>query len=417
MKSLSPDIGAEMPGRALRILVIGSIPPYPGGAEISLGQLIGGFARKGHAVSCLSPASHQLAAACAEFDSRHPEFRIHRYAMPDLDYLPYQPNPEFSAHEKLGIEAQFPSIMQQFSPDLVISGRESYASVVIPLAQAAGLPCVQLLRGSPTAQIIAGTYPADLGQAFIRYLQSADEVIAVSEFMAGEIRKRGVSRAFCIPNAVDTGHFMPSGRDREILSDLDLPAGAPIVISPSNLLPRKRPLDLLRAAEIALLEEPSLQFVFLGDGTDAETFASAVRRSPARENLHLLGWRPYRDMPALLNAADLVVMTSESEGMSRSCIETLACGKLLIASDIPPARELIDDGRTGLLFPVGDCPALAERILWAVEHPAESVAMGQHARKAVLNRDYESTIDRYLSALRNVVDQRGRRRNTGSSSR
>jgi hypothetical protein len=190
MRSHSPNVEAESPDRALRILVVGSIPPYPGGAEISLGHLIDGFTRKGHAVSCLSPASHHLAAACAEFDSRHPEFRIHRYAMPDLDYLPYQTNPKFSAREKLGIEALFPSIVQQFSPDLVVSGRESYASVVIPLARAAGLPCVQLLRGSPTAQIIAGTYPADLGLAFIRCLQSADEVIAVSEFMASEIRKR-----------------------------------------------------------------------------------------------------------------------------------------------------------------------------------------------------------------------------------
>jgi glycosyltransferase involved in cell wall biosynthesis len=166
-----------------------------------------------------------------------------------------------------------------------------------------------------------------------------------------------------------------------------------------------------------LLEEPSLQFVFLGDGTDAEKFASAVRRSPARENLHLLGWRPYQDMPALLNAADLVVMTSESEGMSRACIETMACGTLLIASDIPPARELIDEGRSGLLFPVGDCPALAERILWAVGHPDESAAIGQQARQLVLGRDYELTIERYLSALWAVVHQGERRQSTGRSSR
>ena len=323
--------------------------------------------------------------------------------MPDLDYLPYQPNPEFSAHEKQGIENLFPSIVQQFNPDLIVSGRESYARVVIPLAKAAGLPCVQLLRGSPTSQIIAGTYPAELGREFIRCLRSADEVIAVSEFMAGEIRKRGISQTFCIPNAVDTEHFKPMRDGREILSALELPVGAPVILSPSNLLPRKRPLDLLRAAELSLLEEPSLQFVFLGAGTDAETFAAAVERSPARGNIHLLGWRPYEEMPALLNAADQVVMTSESEGMSRASIEAMACGALLVASDIPPAQELVTDGKNGLLFPMGDSGALAEQILWAIDHPEESAAIGHEARNSVLDRNYESTIDRYLSVLQAMV--------------
>jgi L-malate glycosyltransferase len=179
-----------------------------------------------------------------------------------------------------------------------------------------------------------------------------------------------------------------------------------VLLSPSNILPRKRPFDLLHAAEIALLENQELQFVFVGQGTELERFTFAVNRSPARANIHLLGWQSYESMPALLNSADIVVMTSESEGMSRACIETMACGKLLIASDIAPAKELINDGFSGLLFPLGDCKALSNKILCAVDHPSEIQRIGQQARTAVLNRNYSSIINRYLVTLQKVVEKR-----------
>lgn len=391
---------------SLRILVVGGLPPYPGGAEISLGHFIEGFSNKGHSIRCISPAAHSLTNECAEFDRRHPEFRIHRYKMPDLDFLPYIPNPDFIALEKKEIETCFPMIVEEFSPDLVISGRDSFASIVIPLATKAGLPCVQLLRGSPSAQIIDGNYPSELAQEFFQHLHDADQVITVSEHMACGMRELGLSKAFCIPNAVDTTLFKPLQTDKSKKQELKIPDTGPVILSPSNLIPRKRPFDLLHAAEIALLENPDLQFVFVGQGTELERFTFAVNRSPARANIHLLGWQSYESMPALLNSADIVVMTSENEGMSRVCIEAMACGKLLISSDIAPAKELIKDGFSGLLFPLGDSRALSKKILYAVDRPSEIQRIGQQARTAVLNRDYTAIINRYLAVLQKVVEKR-----------
>ncbi len=390
----------------MRILVVGGLPPYPGGAEISLGHFIKGFFDKGHSIRCISPAAHSLTNECAEFDRRHPEFRIHRYKMPDLDYLPYIPDPDFAALEKKKIETCFSMIAEEFSPDLVLSGRESFAPIVIPLATEAGLPCVQLLRGSPSAQIIDGNYPSELAQEFLQHLHNADQVITVSEHMARGMRKLGLSRAFCIPNAVDTALFKPLQIDKSKKQELKIPDPGPVILSPSNIIPRKRPFDLLHAAEFALLKKPNLQFVFVGEGVDMERFTLAVNRSPARANIHLLGWQSYTSMPAFLNSADMVVMTSENEGMSRACIETMACGKLLISSDIAPAKELIKDGFSGLLFPLGDSRALSEKILYAADHPSEIQRIGQQARTEVLNRDYAAIINRYLVVLQKAAEKR-----------
>jgi glycosyltransferase involved in cell wall biosynthesis len=58
-------------------------------------------------------------------------------------------------------------------------------------------------------------------------------------------------------------------------------------------------------------------------------------------------------VPDYINLADVVVMPSEREGQSLVYLEAQACGKLIVASDIPAAREVITDGETGLLFERG----------------------------------------------------------------
>jgi L-malate glycosyltransferase len=68
-------------------------------------------------------------------------------------------------------------------------------------------------------------------------------------------------------------------------------------------------------------------------------------------------------MPDYINLADGVLMPSEREGQSLVYLETQACGRVLIASDIPPAREIIVQGQTGLLFRLGDVADFAAKIL------------------------------------------------------
>ena len=164
--------------------------------------------------------------------------------------------------------------------------------------------------GSPSAQIIDGNYPSELAQEFLQHLQDADQIITVSEHMACGMRELGLSKAFCIPNAIDTTLFKPLQTDKSKKKELKIPDTGPVIFSPSSIIPRQTSIrPCFTPAEIALLENPDLQFVFVGQGTELERFTFAVNRSPARANIHLLGWQSYESMPALLNSADIVVMT------------------------------------------------------------------------------------------------------------
>jgi glycosyltransferase involved in cell wall biosynthesis len=113
-------------------------------------------------------------------------------------------------------------------------------------------------------------------------------------------------------------------------------------------------------------------------------------------------------MPDLLALADMVVMPSASEGMSLACLEAMACGRLVIASDIPGAREIITPGETGLLFRLGDVADLAARTVLAGRDPELRARLGEDARAHVeRHHRVEEMVARYAGILEDVV-ARGR---------
>ena len=98
-----------------------------------------------------------------------------------------------------------------------------------------------------------------------------------------------------------------------------------------------------------------------------------------------------------------MVLPSFGEGLARVYLETQACGRVLVASDTGPAREVVDDGATGLLFPVGDVDALAERCLRAAQDSGLRARIGSAARERVRRHEIGAAVTRYEAALATVV--------------
>ena len=83
------------------------------------------------------------------------------------------------------------------------------------------------------------------------------------------------------------------------------------------------------------------------------------------------------------NEATVVCLPSYREGYSKALLEAAACGRALVASDVPGCRELCRDGVTGRLVPARDDAALAEAVLDLIDHPARCADMGRAARELV----------------------------------
>lgn len=101
-----------------------------------------------------------------------------------------------------------------------------------------------------------------------------------------------------------------------------------------------------------------IEAVFVGDGVRRDACEQLADQLEVRERAHFLGIRS--DVPALLKAADIVVMSSHWEGFGLAAVEGMAAGKPVIASNVPGLAEVV--GGAGVLFPQGDEKALAEII-------------------------------------------------------
>jgi glycosyltransferase involved in cell wall biosynthesis len=135
----------------------------------------------------------------------------------------------------------------------------------------------------------------------------------------------------------------------------------------------------------------------------------AVERMRLTDCFRIAGWIPREDRPAMYALADTVAMPSAREGMALAYLETLASGRVLVASDNPASRLLVRHGENGLLHPVGDVPTLAERIVAAALDPGLRARIGAKARASALQHDIEHVVDAHAAALRKLVERRSAR--------
>ncbi|HVM69821.1 MAG TPA: glycosyltransferase family 4 protein [Gaiellaceae bacterium] len=184
----------------------------------------------------------------------------------------------------------------------------------------------------------------------MRPLTSA--IVCVAE---GE-RRIGLERGTCtaertvvIPNAVPEAPQAP------------LEGSPPLVVSVGRLKEPKDFSTLVRA--LAELREVPHRAVVAGDGPDRP--ALEAERDELGVRVELSGERD--DVPALLAAADVFVLSSRSEGMPMSILEAMAAGLPVVASAVGGVPELVVDGETGLLVPPGDADALAAALRLVLE--------------------------------------------------
>lgn len=164
------------------------------------------------------------------------------------------------------------------------------------------------------------------------------------------------SKIVLIPNGVNLERFAASPR-AEIEG---IPEEAPVAGMVARLFPPKDYSTLLRAAKLLNQRMPGLHFVAVGDGAKRLELEEEMRTLGV-VNFRFLGAR--QDVPAILRRLDVFVLSTRHEGHSLSLIEAMAAGCLPIASDIPPNRYSLEDGRSGILFETGNPAALAEAIL------------------------------------------------------
>lgn len=222
-------------------------------------------------------------------------------------------------------------------------------------------------------------------------LARATRVIAVSEAVAKEIRAQRIvseSQIAVIPNGIEVERFMraSAGFDRaQFLRGMGLPADCLVVGSVGELRTLKRHDDFVRAAAKIVKKFPETQFVLAGLDTSAsgevrKQLEGLVNELGLRDCFYFLGW--VDEAEKLLCAMDVFVSASETESFGLAIVEAMAAGTAVVATRTEGAQEIIGDGETGLLVPIGDVDQIAE----AVGQLLQDTEIGKRAQQAAKAR-------------------------------
>jgi glycosyltransferase involved in cell wall biosynthesis len=227
----------------------------------------------------------------------------------------------------------------------------------------------------------------------------ADRVLSVSFQLRDLLARRTgfpADRITVVHNGVDGLRFSPDPRVRTgMRQELGLAEGEFCIGCVGNLLPVKDHMTLLRAmagfAEIV----PRWRLLIAGEGPEMAGLHSFVAADPAlKTQVSFLG--SYGRVPELLNALDVYVLPSMSEGISNSLLEAMATGLPVVASAVGGNCEVVVDGQSGLLFPAGDVCQLTERLVRLWENGGLRWEIGQQAlRRARENFSIQAMMQRY----------------------
>src|SRR5262249_17359986 len=121
--------------------------------------------------------------------------------------------------------------------------------------------------------------------------------------------------------------------------------------------------------------------------------------------LHLLGWR--RDIPRVMAALDLLVLTSLWEGLPRVVPESIAAGIPLVATDAGGITDLLRDGETGMVCRRGDVRGLAAKVVALLRHPRTGARLVEQARPLLDEFDIDRMVRAQEALYRDLLDRSG----------
>ena len=169
-------------------------------------------------------------------------------------------------------------------------------------------------------------------------------------------------------------------------------AAASVIGIVCALRPEKGLGTLMEAFRKVKAGRPGVKLLIVGSGP-----MLAELEAGGDDDCHFQPAQP--DVAPWLRAMDIFVLPSLSEALSNSLMEAMGCGCCPVASRVGGNPELVTDGETGLLFPVGDAAALAERLALLLDQPAYRLRLAANAERRMLEHFTREQAARAMGAV------------------
>ncbi len=198
------------------------------------------------------------------------------------------------------------------------------------------------------------------------YNYLADRIIVNGEAMKQLLIQNGVQaeKIIPIPPGIDRKRFDPQISGARIRAEFAL--HGPVIGMIAMLRGSKGHSYFLQAAQLVLHTYPEARFLVVGDGVRREQIRNYIQHLGLTTQVIMTGFR--EDIPEILAALDLYVLSSTRETFPQTILQALAMQKPVVATDSGGVAEIIKPGITGLLVPPANAQALAEGILTLLEN-------------------------------------------------
>ncbi|MEM9861391.1 MAG: glycosyltransferase family 4 protein [Myxococcota bacterium] len=250
-------------------------------------------------------------------------------------------------------------------------------------------------RGRAMRWITAGGYAFCRTHGNARFVfQNRDDLATMRSFLP----LRGLPATLIRGSGVDTAQFPFS----------PIPVSEPpLIVFPARLIREKGIVELLAA--LRLLKSSKTPFRCRLVGSVDPSNPSSTSEAEVHEWVHqgLVEWSgPSRDMPAVFREGAIVALPSFREGLPKALLEAASVGRPIVATDVPGCREVVQDGVTGTLVPLGDTRALASALDALLRSPELRASMGAAGRRRVeTSLSVEQVTAAYLDVYRSLTDR------------
>ncbi len=353
-----------------------------GGSGVIASELAQGLARAGHEL-------HVFAAAPPpRLDVATPNLTLHRVVTPTSPLLP-------AGEYALALASTLAKVSTEARLDVL------HLHYAIPHAVSALLARGMLGTARPRLVVtVHGTDVLTLGlepalEPVLRYaLRSVDAVTAPTRFLSAHAHA-----AFGLPQAPDVvGNFVDGAR---FSPKPHSSRAEKVLVHDSNFRPLKRVDDVVRVFAKVRAALPA-RLVLVGDGPGRPQAEALARELGVADGVDFRGVQ--RDVAPALHEADVFLLPSETESFGLAALEALACGVPVVATRVGGLPELVEDGVTGALLPVGDVDGMAAKVLALLTDDGAWQRASVAARKAALTKwTPRAALDAYEAVYRRVL--------------
>ena len=231
-------------------------------------------------------------------------------------------------------------------------------------------------------------------------IEVSDGVTAVSEWLRRETATNFATKKAIevIPNFVDPERFQ---KQRSSFCNMFGETTDKLMCHVSNFRPVKRIMDVIHVFEKVSRVIPT-KLMMIGDGPDRSKAEAYCREHGLRQRVFFLGNVP--NVEEVVGGSDLFLLPSEAESFGMAALEAMASEVPVIATLSGGLPEVVDDGVSGYLLPVGDVDGMAERAIEILSNDDLALRMGRAGRETATTRFAEShVVPQYREMYERVI--------------